>query len=41
LYRANVIANFKQMGCEAMPQGVATAALWYLGLLECLFHGFL
>jgi len=44
LYRADVIALFKQVGGEAVPQGVATGRLRYPGLahgdLHCTLNRF-
>jgi len=34
-------AGIEQMGGKGVAQCVAAAALWYLGLPDCLFDGFL
>jgi len=41
LDKGNVRSCIKQMHRNRMPQCVAAAALWYLGLPDCLFDGFL
>ena len=41
LNRANVVATFEQMRCEAVPEGVTADALRNSGCSHCLFNCFL